>query len=369
MLKNIVLKNFKCFECMNVELSYLNVFSGINSMGKSSVIQSLLLLRQSFEKKSIKKGIYLNGVYTNIGTGYELLYRQAKTESIGIELKTDHFDILNEYKYERDNVFLSKTNHNDNKNIVLEEESLFSKNFTYISSERISPKRFYLSSYYDIYEEDQIGCKGDFLADYMAEKGSTLKVSNSKLIIPEVKSDFLSFQLDAWLKKIGVDVSLHAEKLKRTGTVSLEYKVGGDSFTPLNVGYGITYVAPVVLALLKAKNGDLVIIENPEVYLHPKGQRILGEMISLAASGGVQVIIETHSDHLLNGIRIAVKQNKIANSFTKLIFFFKDQVHDEELGEIVVSKKVCPQILENGQLSSWPDGFFDEWDKALEELF
>ncbi|WP_180834594.1 AAA family ATPase, partial [Vibrio parahaemolyticus] len=66
-------------------------------------------------------------------------------------------------------------------------------------------------------------------------------------------------------------------------------------------------VLPIVLALLVTKPGGLVIIENPEAHLHPKGQSYLGRLIQRTAEAGVQVIIETHSDHLLNGIRVAAR--------------------------------------------------------------
>ena len=70
MIEHLHIKDFKCFEDLNVELSNLNVFSGINSMGKSSAIQALLLLRQSFEMGAIEKGLHLNGPLAQIGTGY-----------------------------------------------------------------------------------------------------------------------------------------------------------------------------------------------------------------------------------------------------------------------------------------------------------
>ena len=77
MVNNLTVKNFKCFEHLSVELSNLNVFAGINSMGKSSVIQALLLLRQSYEMGTLDKGLHLNGELTQIGTGFDLMYRNS----------------------------------------------------------------------------------------------------------------------------------------------------------------------------------------------------------------------------------------------------------------------------------------------------
>lgn len=89
--------------------------------------------------------------------------------------------------------------------------------------------------------------------------------------------------------------------------VHQEGNIGADYFTAQNVGFGISYVLPIVLALVKAKKGELIILENPEAHLHPRGQRKMGELIARAAQGGVQVIVETHSDHILNGIRFVCK--------------------------------------------------------------
>ena len=74
MIRKIEASNFKCFEHISLELSNLNLFSGVNSMGKSTVIQMLLLLRQSYEQNALEKGIYLNGKYTNLGVGKDVLY-------------------------------------------------------------------------------------------------------------------------------------------------------------------------------------------------------------------------------------------------------------------------------------------------------
>lgn len=107
----------------------------------------------------------------------------------------------------------------------------------------------------------------------------------------------------------------------------------------------------------------MVIIENPESHLHPAGQAIIGRMCAIAAQGGVQLFVETHSDHFLNGVRIAVKEGLIPPESLKLFFLERDTAagrHDS----IVLS----PAIDKNGRLDCWPKGFFDEWDNELDRL-
>ena len=89
MIDKIVVDNFKCFDEMKLEMTTLNVFAGINSMGKSSAIQPLLLLRQSFEMNSLTKGVHLNGPWINIGTGYDFLNRNANEDYVKFAMTAD----------------------------------------------------------------------------------------------------------------------------------------------------------------------------------------------------------------------------------------------------------------------------------------
>jgi predicted ATPase len=129
---------------------------------------------------------------------------------------------------------------------------------------------------------------------------------------------------------------------------------------PANVGYGFTYVFPILIALLTAKEGQLLIIDSPEAHLHPSAQSQMGRMLGIFAATGVQIIVETHSDHLLNGARLAVKSGNLSPSELVIHFF----TGITEKGHGVVS----PSIDKNGQLSDWPEGFFDQSEKDLTQL-
>ena len=109
--------------------------------------------------------------------------------------------------------------------------------------------------------------------------------------------------------------------------------------------------------------GTLLIVENPEAHLHPKGQSMMGHLLALAASCGVQVLIETHSDHVLNGIRLAVHGGKIKPEEICFHFFQRIEKDSQALAQVV-----SPKIDRNGRIDRWPDGFFDEWDKSLDAL-
>lgn len=363
MMNRMQVKNFKCFSNLDLELSNLNVLTGVNSMGKSTVIQALLLLRQSYDMGAIARGLILNGEATKIGTGYDLLYRNSDTDEIYIALSTNEEKCEWTYKYEKASDFQQLLSMSLDIN-NLERLNVFQNTFSYVSAERMGPQRFYEKSYHEVYEKNQVGYRGEHFAEYIAERGFEDKVENVAVRNPNVDSELLIYQLEAWLSEISPGIHLNPKSYSEAGIVSMEFNLQEGEFTPMNVGFGISYVAPIVTSLLKAKPGNLVLIENPEAHLHPKGQRKMGELISLACAGGVQVIVETHSDHLLNGVRLSVKNGNIDRNLVRLNYFY-EEMQDKKL----FHRKGSPAILPNGSLSDWPEGFFDEWDKAIEDLF
>lgn len=368
MLNRLTIKNFKCFESLDIELSNLNVFAGINSMGKSSVIQAILLLRQSYDMGTIDKGLHLNGELTQIGTGHDLLFRNSERDEVAVELAVDSDVFTWKYKYQGGSDYQKI----DSTNITpdsIKKINVFGSAFSYISAERIGPQRYYKQSYHEIYDRNHVGFKGELFADYLAKRGLDDKVQNKNVLFDNETSENLIYQTEKWLSIISPGIHIHPKQYNEAGLVGIEYKVYGSDYTPVNVGFGLSYSVPIIVSLLKARKGDLVIIENPEAHLHPRGQRKMGELIARTSAGGVQVIIETHSDHILNGIRLCVRKGEISNKNVRLNYFYQEDISDLFLGERVMHKKSSPVILSDGSLSEWPDGFFDEWDRALEELF
>jgi len=144
-------------------------------------------------------------------------------------------------------------------------------------------------------------------------------------------------------------------------SLGLRTSTASDFQRPQNVGFGLTQLFPVIVALLAAREDDIILVENPEVHLHPRAQQDIGLLIAQVASSGVQVIVETHSDHVLNGIRLAVKSKAIGNADVAIHFFGSPQPS----GEVTMSS---PDIDADGRLSSWPEGFFDQFDQALSQL-
>ena len=102
------------------------------------------------------------------------------------------------------------------------------------------------------------------------------------------------------------------------------------------------------------------LIENPETHIHPHGQSRLAMLMAKAAQAGVQIFVESHSDHILNGIRVAAKRQWIEAEKVKINYFSRS---DKEITTILPLK-----LYQNGRIDKWPKGFFDEWDNMLDEL-
>jgi len=367
MLEFIRIQRFKTLLDASFPLSNLNLFTGLNGMGKSSLIQTLLLLRQSYELNALNKlGLLLNGDYVSLGVGQDILSTQAGINSIEFLVKWyDHDPVNFEFRYspQSDLQPLAKPFQLEKPENV----SLFNHNFQYLSADRVAPQSVYPLSDLHIRELNSLGNRGQYTVHFIAEN-KLKKLSIPQLQHSEAMSDSYYENLNAWMSEITPGVRIHATANPQNNTATLGYSFvqGKDTtaeFKPQNVGFGLSFSLPVVATILRAKPGDLLIIENPESHLHPAGQSVMGRLCSLAGSHGIQLIVESHSDHFLNGIRVAIKQNKIQPNVVRL--FFLDRNQENASHSSIVE---CPSIDALGRIDKWPRGFFDEWDRQLEQL-
>lgn len=361
-IKSLHLKNFKCLENVKFEFGNLNLLAGANGCGKSSLIQSLLLLRQSYEKYGNANTLLTYGSYINLGTSNDIFNDNAdKDENISYIIcneKGEKLDLTYKYVSESHILKCNKIPQNDLKNF-----NIWDNGFEYLSAERMAPQTIYSS----IDQNDFLGLHGQNAFNFLQEYGDSFEID--KIFFDETDNKYLLYYVNQWLEKIFPGFTARLSKIAEADAVSLRYaeKVRdrvGNPHRAINVGFGITYVLPILVALLKAKDNDLIIIENPEAHLHPRAQRILGELFVKTAAIGAQIIIETHSDHILNGIRIAAKEKIIDASKVKMFFFMR-----EDVGTQYHVNVYSPKLDNEGNIDIWPEGFFDEWDNALAKLF
>jgi predicted ATPase len=261
---------------------------------------------------------------------------------------------------------------------IVIEESLFNSNFQYLNANRQEPSLINPKNYTQVVSLKNIGNRGEFTAHYIEIFGNDdIKldallhpntVTRDEITNQEIVVKTLINQINLWMGEISPNVNIRTTEVS-SEDIRLEYvykqpNLGNTNrFKPENVGFGITYVLPVVVALLKSKSGDLVVIENPESHIHPRGQVELGKLMAHAAMSGVQIIVETHSDHIVNGVRVAVKE-EILDKNKALIFYFGKTIKPDEQ----YSKITNVEIDNRGELSEYPKDMLDEWSNQLFKL-
>jgi predicted ATPase len=200
-----------------------------------------------------------------------------------------------------------------------------------------------------------VGVRGEFAAQLLAATGNR-PLEHEERLHPETGPDearLVKYQVEKWMSEIVRPVELDTEQHPGTAVTALRFRVpGGEWVRAPNMGFGVSYALPVVLGGLLAAPDGLLVVENPEAHLHPAGQSRIGAFLAWLASVGVQVLVETHSDHVLNGMRRTIGETRRLPVADALVHSFGagDEVSVETL-----------RFTETGGLSAWPAGFFDQY--------
>jgi len=317
----------------------------------------------------------LRGSLVNLGRSEDVRFENATDDEIGfiIDTSQSRTKLAAAAVPGADTL---KLNYGGNLNDVV---SALNTSFQFIQADRITPAVQYQQASTPERVAGWLGCGGEYTVDFLLQNES-MKVSSGRIFPrdqPTLSAELLNQvapteslldQTAGWLQLLSPGVRPRAVAVELADAASLRFSYTGTSVDsgsrehrPSNVGFGLTYCLPIVVACLAAPKGALLLLENPEAHLHPRGQSALGQLLARCAADGVQIVVETHSDHLLNGIRLAAKRAEISNESVAVHFFSRDV----ESGE---SSITSPILHANGRFSDWPDGFFDEWSKALDEL-
>ncbi len=333
MINSLVLKNFKCIDEESFDFGNLNIITGVNSAGKSSVIQAILLYIAAANSGNVPLTYYSFDVIKN-------RYLNAKELFISINGVVCKFE---------PKMFSFGTDVPPSS--IKKGENLF-----YLSETRIGPEDSAKHS-----DLDDIGDRADFVLSYLYKhKSDTIA---EKLVRSESKT--LSQNVDYWLQYFfGKNVELKVEKSSdpKILGVTFNYDVLEDVL-PTQLGAGLSYAAEIIITCLRAEPGQVVIIENPEIHLHPAAQSKMGEFLSFVASAGIQVIIETHCEHLINRIRYEVYSGNIESSDVKLFYKSDCRTPFEKMN---ISED--GHYEKNGKRCDFPTGFFDATLRQLIDM-
>ncbi len=382
MIGSLIVKNFKCFKDVEIPFKAITVVCGGNGVGKSSLIQSLLLLRQAADQlrkledvgalaaeKDVEFPVRLNGPYRlALGNSLRLTNDELESDEIEIEVRPEvsgvppvsakfiadtvnaKVTIQAHYRGGRSSEVFNKTG----------QLPVFSDQFHYLVAERNGPRD--LS---EVSDEHYVttGLAGEHTADAISRaEAQTLTVDEKLCLVSG--SNLFKVQLEAWMRLLVPNIQLFSHPYPEINRVRLSIEKAGTPVAPLSptsTGFGISYVLPIIVSGLLCPPGAMLIVENPEAHLHPAAQSAVAQFLAAVASTGVQVVIETHSENVINGVRLAAINDMIDFNKVGLIFFSaKDGDTQPKIESISVDALA--------ELSAWPRGFFDQQGSDLAAL-
>ena len=368
MLTQLDLRHFKCFELLHLPLRPLTLLSGTNAAGKSSVLQALVLLHQTMREHEWSLRLMLNGESVQLGTVSDIVDKVYGRSECEIGLIDEEIPYQWMFTGERTEMSMAvkrvvangvSIDDPTRLRYLLSPDTMSSlaerlKNLTYLTAERMGPREMYAMD--DPQITPVVGPSGeDAVSVLYARRDEHVCEA---LTLPDASSRSLQ-QVEARMRTFFPGCRLEIQPVSYANAVTLGLRTSDDTdfHRPVHAGFGITQILPIVIAALAAKPKDLLLIENPEVHLHPAAQVQMGQFLAKVAHSGIQVILETHSDHILNGARRAVRAG-VLSADQVAIHFFRPRLNNE-------SQVVSPILDSTGNIDSWPDGFFDQFDKDM----
>lgn len=410
MLREIILENFKCFrEATKISFNQINLLTGINGRGKSTTLQALLLMRQSPEHSRTTNQIIFNGSCVELGRfkdvrnsnlslndlmclhfvfedsqgSIDIKYKLSLNEKDDMVADIKNFElniksnqniqlvaskntdgsnnnyeiavngsVLGDYSYWY-NLLIGHSAFEPQTTYFVQNQVNFSK-LHYISADRIGPRDYYLQQSFT--EFPNVGRQGEYTANILFRKQDELV--HDLLCKDESKPHIVLEQTEAWLNSIfdGGKIKLNSVEEANLVLMALNSEDSHNVYKPINVGFGYSYALPIIVSGLVAQPGEMLVVENPEAHLHPYAQSQLVQFLARVSATGVQVFIESHSEHILNGLRIALLDEIITQEALNILYFQRDLV--EQI-----------KVDEKGGIDYWPTGFFDQTDKDFKRLF
>ena len=407
MITHIRMKNFKSWQDSgNVGLAPLTGFFGTNSSGKSSLLQMLLLLKQTVGKDEV---LFFGdeSSLVNLGNFQEVIHKHELGNKLyfGMSCKLSHsvpyhlistlwqiihftFDtvirevkgnqVIEDFRYrslsgaakitwEDNNLFvndqnsipihvqncygLSSSENSDVPRILTGFTSVFEELFShvyYLGPARVHPKRNY---HWEGDHPEDIGRWGDKAIDALL----SARV-DKRTIQREEKEISIEDRISEWLREMDL---AHSFILARTGSpseknydVRIQKREHGPKVTLADMGYGLSQFLPVLVLCYYAPKGSTLILEQPGIHLHPKAQADLVDLlIEVVTERKLQILVESHSEHLLNRLQRRIAEEKISVDKTALYFCRNDE------GVSTIERL---KMDEFGNIANWPENFFGD---------
>lgn len=379
MISKIEIDNFKCLRNLNVDLGTINLLTGANGRGKSSCLQTLLLLSQTWRSGQYRL-LTPNGEWKTLGNYDDIHNAYHKDEPITIKLYTDEvkensFELQYSKNTEKESLGVLSSFVVDGNVVVNVEDEEMGELSDDNSEDNVQGKT--LSSVNDFAALTQLRRLHYISADRKAAQykeridQTTVQLrpdGSNVLNVLGQQDDKMLENVETLLSEIFSGAMLALQKTDTDITLLLNSVSNGNLYRPENVGYGYGYVLQVILACSMAKKGEIVIIENPEAHLHPSAQsKLMAVLIRESMERHFQLFVETHSDHVVNAALLAVKRedSSCTNEDVEMLFFSERK--DEDGHTEVKAQNLS--ITRKGRITNPPRMFCDQYAMDLRELY
>ncbi len=355
--------------------SATKLISSHNKFIENKYFQNLQTKSTSDIEKALKYNVDTDSYLTQQITSYIVPYEQPKLVGVSFlnilpnkilvhGLDPDFNSETNKVEYFQKVEFANLPNffsHPINQMIIT-----FSSKIRYLGPLRDEPKILYPFNFSDNLFD--VGLRGEHSASVL-DQNKIRRISyinpeifKSNSLVPQLSVRTLQTAVNDWLLYMDVAQSVQTNK---SGHFGYEMKVFMDDDTTgrdlTHVGVGISQVLPILVMCLLADKETIIVLEQPELHLHPKVQTRLADFFLSMALLGKQLIIETHSEYIVNRLRFRAASAKTdtVSSLLKLYFVQK------EAGNSIFKDVVVTQY---GAILDWPDGFFDQAQDEAEDI-
>lgn len=353
-LEEVAMEGFKCFDDLRLGFGLLTLMTGFNGGGKSTALQPLLLLAQTLRNGDIGS-LALNGPLVRLGTAGDIAPTASdRATSLGVAGLDGTLMINPQLIAGERNLPLRGTRVQTGDDRLPEALAMLS----YLGAVRMGAEdAFPIPERIDIPDVGHDGRYAPYWYDRMVDE----EVDNARRY-PGVEGKSFRKHLDAWLGSLFPGAEANVQNVSALSQMNLQFRLSelGSWHRPSNIGYGLTYAFPILVALLTARPNQVIVVDSPESHLHPSAQSEMGRLLATFANAGVQIIVETHSDHLLNGVRLAVRDHVLEAEGVNVHFFAGPKGADHGVTK--------PTLGPGGEIYEWPDGFFDQGEKDLSRL-
>lgn len=329
MIRHIKIENYKGISNAEFDIHPLTILTGLNSTGKSTCFQSVLTSLYYSDPLSTT-------LLENLDYSFDTLRnRNINAQALSISIICDSGEIGCEINRDEGEGYNTAQK-------VLESNIyyLWANRLGYTELETISPKY-------------NIGIAGEYIFGTF-EKEKSNPVYTKLQIVKE--SETLSSHLNYWLSYIlGIKFEMQTERITPNKAKVIYKSDDLANLSPQQLGVGVSYLAKILIMCLRAKKGDVIMIENPEIHLHPAAQSKLGEFFAYIVNAGIQVLLETHCEHLISRLQYEVFKNRLTPD--KIVLYYKASITDDF---------IRINFNSNGKFETeFPEGFFDA---TLDEL-